>query len=302
MAFPYAPLSHPSRSTTTASTTSYLLQPLLHPKQTALKMTVVQDFFTIFLSLLYPWRFLGIAATYLPGAIKHLVQTEPLQNISFSRIRHAWFNAFWAWAGANIRVGNGSRITALLEGRVSQARVVDEPVVLPVGGVILDVGPGPGFWVDLYAKSNTGNLKVYGVEPNTTAHSGLQMRAHQAGLDGIYNIIPAGIQDISKIEVTEIDGSTSKIEKGSVDCIVTLLCLCGIPEPEENIAELYQYLKKGGRWYAFEHVKTNRNYFMRFYQGGRHWISCRRFPAYVSISVRQSVLAAYLGGLRVVQR
>ncbi|KAL5411310.1 hypothetical protein PMIN03_004907 [Paraphaeosphaeria minitans] len=194
------------------------------------------------------------------------MQTEPLQNISFSRIRDAWFNAFWAWAGANIRVGNGPRITALLGGRVSQAQVVDKPVVPPVSGVILDIGPGPGFWVDLYAKNNTGDLKVYGVEPNTTAHPGLRMRAHEAGLDNVYHIIPAGIQDISKIEVTEIDGSTSKIEKGSVDCIVTLLCLCGIPEPEENITELYQYLKKGGRWYIFEHVKTNRNYCMRYYQ------------------------------------
>ncbi|KAF9740681.1 hypothetical protein PMIN06_005011 [Paraphaeosphaeria minitans] len=229
-------------------------------------MTAVQDFCTVCLSLLFPWQFLGIAISYLPGAIKHLMQTEPLQNISFSRIRDAWFNAFWAWAGANIRVGNGPRITALLGGRVSQAQVVDKPVVPPVSGVILDIGPGPGFWVDLYAKNNTGDLKVYGVEPNTTAHPGLRMRAHEAGLDNVYHIIPAGIQDISKIEVTEIDGSTSKIEKGSVDCIVTLLCLCGIPEPEENITELYQYLKKGGRWYIFEHVKTNRNYCMRYYQ------------------------------------
>ncbi|KAF1975106.1 methyltransferase [Bimuria novae-zelandiae CBS 107.79] len=229
-------------------------------------MASAHPFFRILLSLLLPWQFLGIAISYLPGALKRLLQTEPLQNLSLAKIQDAWFSAFWNHAGANIRVMNGPRITALLEGRVSQARVVDKPVVAPVSGVILDIGPGPGFWVDLYVKANTGDLKVYGVEPNVDAHSDLRMRVHQAGLDGVYNIIPAGIETIDKIEATGIDGKTHKIEKGSVDCIVTLLCLCGIPKPEKNIAELYQYLKKGGRWYVFEHVKHNGNWFMRLYQ------------------------------------
>lgn len=145
--------------------------------------------------------------------------------------------------------------------------MVDQAAVAPASGIILDIGPGPGFWVDLYAKANTGDLKVFGVEPNAAAHDDLRMRVHEAGLDGVYNIVPVGIEHINKVKVTGVDGSTSKIEKGSVDCIVTLLCLCGIPEPEKNIAELYQYLKKGGRWYVFEHVKNNGGWFMRFYQG-----------------------------------
>lgn len=229
------------------------------------------SFSDVLFSLLFPWQFLCIAISYLPGALQKLLQSENVQDLSRAKIQDAWFSAFWSRAGANIRKMNGPRITALLEGRISQARVVDKPVVAPASGVILDIGPGAGFWVDLYAKANTGDLKVYGVEPNAAAHDDLRMRVHEAGLDGVYNIISAGIEDINKFEVTEADGSVRKIEKGSVDSIVTLLCLCGIPEPEKNIAELYQYLKKGGRWYVFEHVKHTGPWYMKFYQGmGTH--------------------------------
>ena len=93
------------------------------------------------------------------------------------------------------------------------------------------------------------------------------MRVHRAGLGGVYNIISAGIEDINKFQVIGSDGNARMIEKGSVDSIVTLLCLCGIPDPEKNIAELYQYLKKGGRWFVFEHVKHSGPWYMRFYQG-----------------------------------
>ncbi|KAJ4296587.1 hypothetical protein N0V90_006634 [Kalmusia sp. IMI 367209] len=236
----------------------------------------IQSLIVIFWSLLGPWQYLAIAISYLPRALARLLQDEPLQSLSISRIQNAWFSAFWARAGTGIRQRNGPRVTALLEGRVSKAQVVDTTLVAPAGGIVLDIGPGSGIWVDLYAKymaregndkaGSTSNLKVYGVEPNKEAHAELLTRVHQAGLDGTYEIVPAGIQSISSIEVSGIDGRTSKIEKGSVDCIVSLLCLCSIPEPEKNIAELYKYLKKGGRWYVFEHVQAKSNWFMRFYQ------------------------------------
>lgn len=225
------------------------------------------SFFEVVLSLLFPWQFLGIAISYLPSALRRLLQTNSLQDLTYKHVKDTWFSEFWNRTGANIRQGNGTRITALLEGRISRASVVDKPVVAPAGGVVLDIGPGSGFWVDLYAKADTGDLQVFGVEPNVAVHGDLRMRVHQSGLDGVYNIISAGIEDIDKFQVIGFDGSASKIEKGSVDSIVTLLCLCGIPEPEKNIAELYQYLKKGGRWYVFEHVKHGGPWYMRFYQG-----------------------------------
>jgi len=111
--------------------------------------------------------------------------------------------------------------------------------------------------------------KVYGVEPGLESHPGLRRRAKEAGLEGVYEILPVGIEDISKVSV---DGA-SFVEKGSVDCIVSLLCLCSIPEPEKNIKELYGYLKEGGRWYVFEHVVVDEaNWPMRAYQGKRTFL------------------------------
>jgi hypothetical protein len=69
--------------------------------------------------------------------------------------------------------------------------------------------------------------------------------------------------ELSKVKV---DGTDKSIKKESVDCIVSILCLCSILEPEKNIAELYGLLKKGGLWYLYEHVRTRDGLFMRLYQ------------------------------------
>ena len=100
------------------------------------------------------------------------------------------------------------------------------------------------------------------MEPNPDSHAALSNRVQELGLEGVYEVLPVGIQDVSKVKL-----SNGTIEKGSVDCIVSILCLCSIPEPEKNIAELYGYLKKGGRWYLYEHVKIQQGWFMRGYQG-----------------------------------
>lgn len=84
----------------------------------------------------------------------------------------------------------------------------------------------------------------------------------EAGLEDVYEIVPVGIEDLN---------NPSKwggiVEKESVDCIVSILCLCSIPEPEKNMKELYGYLKKGGRWYIYEHVRLDGNWGLRTYQG-----------------------------------
>lgn len=77
----------------------------------------------------------------------------------------------------------------------------------------------------------------------------------------MYEIVPVGIESIA--DPSKWDG---KIEDGSVDCIVSVLCLCGIPEPEKNIKALYKSLKKGGRWYVYEHVKLKNNVWLGLYQ------------------------------------
>ncbi|KAH7383849.1 hypothetical protein BKA66DRAFT_397183, partial [Pyrenochaeta sp. MPI-SDFR-AT-0127] len=230
-----------------------------------------------FWSLLGPWHFMLISLSYLPGTILRVYKNLGFRALfPWNNLQSAWFSSFWAWAGPRIREGNGPRITALLEGRVSQARVSEDVVMEPISGIVMDIGPGLGYWVDLYGKADVpvakdgtesreiqkGIKKVYGVEPSLESHPSLRQRVKEAGLDGVYEILPVGIEAISKVS---LDGTTT-IEKGTVDCIVSLLCLCSIPEPEKNTKELYEYLKKGGRWYLYEHVVVKANWPMRMYQ------------------------------------
>lgn len=231
----------------------------------------------VVLGLLEPWQFMLVACSYMPSTISHLYATSGLVSLlSWDAFQSAWFSKFWAWAGPRIREGNGPRITALLEGRVTGAQVVDDVVGEPISGVVLDIGPGLGYWVDLYARTDVplvnedgpvrkrdgkgkGITKVYGVEPNAQSHPGLRSRANAAGLQGVYEILPVSIEDIAKETV---------VKKGSVDAIVSLLCLCSIPEPEKNIKELHGYLKPGGRWYLYEHVAVKDYWLMQLYQSG----------------------------------
>ncbi|KAI1821373.1 S-adenosyl-L-methionine-dependent methyltransferase [Xylaria intraflava] len=254
--------------------------------------------------LLDPWLFIAVSASFIPGTIRHIAQTQGtlacLRTLaSPASFRAVWFGQFWNFAGPGIRETGGPRVLALLDGRTTRGNVVDAPTGPGVGGVVIEIGAGSGLWVDLYSKkhlyedtsattttsngtepspevrqrrfgggkrSNTARTEithVFGVEPNISQHAALRRAVKNADLDGIYEIVPVGIEDLSSNQ-GNWDG---KIEPGSVDCIVSVLCLCSIPDPEYNIRELYKLLRPGGRWYVYEHVKAEYNWFMRFYQG-----------------------------------
>lgn len=237
------------------------------------------DFQEVFWSLLDPWRFMATTLPFLYSTILHLYKIGEFGILlSWRKLQDAWFSAFWLWFGPQLRANNGDRITALLEGRIEAAQITDNYVALPVSGVVLDIGPGRGYWIDLYSKAdipidtptarakggNNGIQKVYGVEPNPDSHAALSKRVDEIGLTGVYEALPVGIEELGKVK---IDRTDKPIERESVDCIVSVLCLCSIPEPEANIAKLYELLKKGGRWYLYEHVRSKDNLFMRWYQG-----------------------------------
>jgi SAM-dependent methyltransferase len=225
----------------------------------------------IFWSLLGPWQYLYIVLTFLPTTIWRLLERGDIKTLfNRSRLKHAWFSSFWAIAGPRIRQRNGPRITALLNGRVTNARIIETQVTPGVGGVVLDIGPGSGSWVDVYAEVRDSGAvfqKIYGVEPSRDAHEQLSKSIREAGLEDLYEILPVGVDALESVKVKGDHYKDERIEKGTVDCIVSVLCLCSIPEPEQNIAKLYQYLKKGGRWYVFEHVKTQQGRPMQLYQG-----------------------------------
>lgn len=132
--------------------------------------------------------------------------------------------------------------------------------------MILEVGPGSGEWLSLYPKS--GISKIYGVEPNRDHHPALRKQIKENGLEGIYEIVPVGIEDLQ-------DGGW--IEEGSVDGIVTVLCLCSIPQPKLMVSRLYNLLSPGGRWVLYEHVVVKRNHLVGWYQCKFSAVFCERW-------------------------
>ncbi|KAJ9160609.1 Methyltransferase domain-containing protein [Coniochaeta hoffmannii] len=236
---------------------------------------------SLFWSLLDPWLFLGQSVSHIPATVRRLYASNSLSTLlSPSSFGSAWFGTFWATAGPNVRDNNWARIVALLDGRVSAGKISETRVGAPVSGTVIEVGPGSGMWVGLFAEpslrgdreeeveesegsegdglggellrrrrkgTSEGVSRVYGVEPSVDMHPQLARSISKAGLDGVYEIVPVGVESLA---------SSGRVQKESVDCIVSILCLCSIPEPEKNIRELYSYLKPGGRWYVFEHVKA----------------------------------------------
>jgi SAM-dependent methyltransferase len=233
-------------------------------------------------SLVGPYLFMSIAMRFLPGTLFEVISNRDFRTLfSLSRFKDAWFGNFWAFIGPQVKSNAEKRVIPLLEGRVTNGHVEDEVVGEPINGVVLEIGAGTGMWADVFAKVNVGVnteeaegelrrrkgdgglTRVYGIEPNPKSAATLRRRVKEIGLDGVYEVVPVGIESINDPKAWD-----GRIEPESVDCIVTILCLCSIPEPEKNIKLLYQSLKKGGRWYAYEHVRIseNRGFFLRAYQ------------------------------------
>ncbi|KAL2204183.1 S-adenosyl-L-methionine-dependent methyltransferase [Sarocladium strictum] len=229
-------------------------------------MSILQTLNEAFWMLLDPWLFMSLSARHIPSTIAILISHQAFSTLfSPSGFSEALFGNFWATFGPRVKENAEARVIPLLEGRVSHGMVHEERVNLPVGGVVMEVGAGSGMWADVFKKidADQGTIsKIYGIEPNPQSYTALRQRVKDIGLADVYEVVPVGIEDIT--DKTAWDGN---IEKGSVDCIVGILCLCSIPDQEENIRHLYELLKPGGRWYVYEHVKATRGgLFMRIYQ------------------------------------
>ncbi|ERS98742.1 uncharacterized protein SPSK_06501 [Sporothrix schenckii 1099-18] len=242
-----------------------------------------------------PWLMLADSAYYLPVTIVGLVRSGNWSTLfNWSKFQSAWFGRFWGYMGPQVRKGVEPIVVPLLKGRVSHGRKLNDgeeisTAPLPVSGTVIEVGPGSGMWVSVFkeigiatqatadgavrqrkgiaststAVSTSGGVtKIYGVEPNAGVHDGLRQRVHDAGLEDVYEIVPVGIQDVA--------ANSDAITANSVDCVVTILCLCGIPSPRDNIRALYDYLKPGGRMYVFEHVCNRKHWSIYLYQ---KWIN-----------------------------
>lgn len=197
-----------------------------------------------------PIAFLLTSLSHLPAT---LLAPRDATSPSF---RESWFLRFWTSVSPSIREGSGARVTALLQGRVSGGTVTDGAKHEAVGGTVLEIGAGTGVWAGLLA-GQPGVERVYGVEPNAASLKVLRGTVEKEGVGEKYVVVPAGIEDAGRW-----------VERGSVDCVVTVLCMCGIPEPDRIAKEVYGYLKPGGRWYVFEHVRADGvGWWMSLYQG-----------------------------------
>lgn len=136
------------------------------------------------------------------------------------------------------------------------------PLMAKAKGVVLDIGPGAGDWVHLFKaekEGKTGITKIYGVEPNTALHARLKEKAKEAGLEDVYEIVAIGAQDLGT--------SGLSIERESIDTVVTVQSICSVSQPKVIVKELYEYLKPGGTWIMWEHVRTHETGWIRWYQG-----------------------------------
>lgn len=236
-------------------------------------MSTYADFKDLLTHLIDPWRFMSISARHIPSLILTL-----LLNGQFTTLLSPWsfrdvlFGDFWAVVGPQVKMKVEERVIPLLEGRIKGAEVQEIAHSLPVSGRVIEVGAGSGMWADVFSKVGGGSeevvdgvrkrgvkpgsglTKIYGVEPNATSAKALREKVKEVGLGDIYEVIPVGIESLS--DPSAWSGTT--IEPGSIDCIVSILCLCSIPDQEKNVKALYDLLKPGGRWYVFEHVKADR--------------------------------------------
>ncbi|RDW79864.1 hypothetical protein BP6252_04502 [Coleophoma cylindrospora] len=189
-----------------------------------------------------PIMFLALVGCYgIKTFFSLLIHFQFGTLFSVSKFKYVWFARFWAVYGPQLAQGPGRDRVKLL--------------IPEVTGVVLDIGPGTGEWLELLDSSKL--TKVYGVEPNADHYARLREHIKEAGLADIYEIIPAGVEDLSKYG----------IELESVDTILTLQCLCSVPNQRQMIRDLYQYLKpNGGKWVLYEHVVTKQKGIIAMYQ------------------------------------
>lgn len=185
---------------------------------------------------LNPLCLLYTSLTYIPVVLLNILlgYTPTSALSSWSSFKDAWFASFWQYFGPLSSLGASEAIA---------------PLVAQASGVVLDVGTGQGDFLKLYTPHLGQITKVYAVELNRQQWPGLLANARKAGLtaeNGNFEILDARIEEL------ETKGG---IKRQSVDTIVTLQTLCSMPESQMLIKELRSYLKPGGKWIVYEHVK-----------------------------------------------
>ncbi|KAI4597954.1 hypothetical protein KJ359_003761 [Pestalotiopsis sp. 9143b] len=231
----------------------------------------METFKEIFAEVTGPLLFIGVSLSYAPRTILEFITSgQPWKLLSPDSFKEALFGNFWSVMGPEVKANGQERVIPLLEGRISGGRMHEHQVAAPIHGTVIEVGAGSGMWADVLGRfvaakgsaRTSGITKIYGVEPNPKSAAALRQRVTALGLEDIYEVVPVGIESLNQPGVW-----AGMVAPESVDCIAGVLCLCSIPDPDENIKHLYRLLKPGGHWYVYEHVKASRGgFWLKLYQ------------------------------------
>ena len=92
----------------------------------------------VFWNIIGPLHFMCLSAYYLPITIVNLILTRQFSVLlSPPAAKEAWFARFWSWAGPLMR---------------EDLVLITGPLISQACGVVLDIGPGGGEWINLYDK------------------------------------------------------------------------------------------------------------------------------------------------------
>lgn len=184
------------------------------------------------IDLLVPVLVLILAILYLPVTlIAILVNGKFTEFVSWKSFQQAWFSRFWHFFGWASRPLFAPDV---------------EKVLAAANGVVLDIGTGSGDWLYLFTETRNKKIsKLCLVEPNSDFHPVVQRRVRELGL-------AEKCQIISGVDLLERCG----VQPGTVDTVSTVHVLCSVETPGPLAKTLYHYLKPGGQWLVYEHVKA----------------------------------------------
>ncbi|KAF7530359.1 hypothetical protein PCG10_003730 [Penicillium crustosum] len=117
-------------------------------------------------------------------------------------------------------------------------------LVRTAGGVVLELGPGPGNQIHRYDTSIVKH--IYGIEPNPHFKDDINARLDKHDLQDKYKVIVCGIEDS---DVLREEGIT----EGSLDAVLCIQVLCAVKDPKSVMKEVWKLLKPGGKFIFWEH-------------------------------------------------
>lgn len=116
-----------------------------------------------------------------------------------------------------------------------------------LNGTVVEIGPGTGANLQLLPEG----VSWIGIEPNEHMHSQLQAKADELGLT---------------VDVRCLSAGKLPLEDESVDCVLSTLVLCSVPDVAGVLREIQRVLKPGGQFVFWEHVISPEGALLRGFQ------------------------------------